>query len=339
MSPVTKRALGRSGMSVSRISLGAASIGNLYKAVSRGEAEEVLDRAWSAGIRYFDTAPRYGHGLSERRLGDFLRGKGRHEFVLSTKAGRLLTPLRGRPNTDYGFVDPLPFEQEYDYSYDGVMRSHEHSLHRLGLDTIDILYMHDIGVDTHGAGNAALQKIAFDGGLKAMQQLKAEGAVKAIGLGVNEVQACLDALDHADLDCFLLAGRYTLLDHAQATPLLQACTARGASLVIGGVFNSGILATGPVPGALFNYAPAPDEMLERTRRIEMVCKDFGIPLAAAALQFPLASDAVSSVLLGVSNIRNLERNLDGFDVPIPPAFWEALQSNGLLAATEASYRI
>lgn len=324
------RPLGRTGLTCTGASFGAAGIGNLYKAVSSKQAIDVLGAAWECGIRYFDTAPRYGHGLSERRLGDFLRSKPRGSYVISTKVGRMLTPLRGRQPVDYGFVDPLPFEQEYDYSYDGVMRSFEDSLQRLGLDRIDVLYMHDIGRDTHGDANPALQRVAFDGGLRAMTQLRAEGMVGAIGLGVNEVQVCLDALEYADLDAFLLAGRYTLLDHAGARPLVEACRLRGASLVVGGVFNSGILATGPVPGALYDYKPAPAEILNRTAQIQAVCVEFDVALSAAALQFALVSDAVSSVLLGVSSELNLSRNLSGFHTALPNEFWDALVNRGLL---------
>lgn len=325
-----KRPLGRSGLDVTTISFGGGGIGNLFKPATRDDAMAVLDGAWNAGIRFFDTAPRYGHGLSERRLGDFLRDKPRDSYVLATKVGRMLTPLRGRTMTDYGFADPLPFEQEYDYSYDGIMRSFEDSLQRLGLDQIDVLFMHDIGRDTHGDANAHWQPIAFDGGLRALTELRAQGLVKAIGLGVNEVEVCLDALEHADLDCFLLAGRYSLLDHGTAAPLIEACRQRGARLVVGGVFNSGILATGPRPGAMFNYAPATGPVLERARHLERICAAHGVPLATAALQFPLRNDAVASVLLGVSNPRNLERNLNGLATEIPSQLWADLEAEGLL---------
>jgi D-threo-aldose 1-dehydrogenase len=325
-----KRRIGRTDLEVTTVSFGGAGIGNLYKPVSRDDVDAVLGASWDAGIRFFDTAPRYGHGLSERRLGDFLRDKPRDSYVLSTKVGRLLTPLRGRQMGDYGFADPLPFEQEYNYSYDGIMRSFEDSLQRLGLDRIDVLYMHDIGRDTHGDANDHYQPIAFDGGLKAMVELREQGLVKAIGLGVNEVQVCLDALEHADLDCFLLAGRYSLLDHDSAAPLLDACKERGASVVVGGVFNSGILATGPKPGAMFNYAPASQEILDRVAELQRVCTAHGMPLATAALQFPLKHEAVASVLLGVSNAPNLERNLEGLAASIPQELWTDLAAQGFL---------
>ncbi|ODT66433.1 MAG: pyridoxal 4-dehydrogenase [Pelagibacterium sp. SCN 63-23] len=324
------RPLGGTGLTCTAASFGAAGIGNLYKAVSSDQAASVLGAAWDCGIRYFDTAPRYGHGLSERRLGDFLRSKPRDSYLISTKVGRLLTPLRGRQPVDHGFVDPLPFAQEYDYSYDGIMRSFEDSLQRLGLDRVDILYMHDIGQDTHGVANTDRQRIAFDGGLRAMMQLRAEGLVGGIGLGVNEVRVCLDALEYADLDAFLIAGRYTLLDHAGARPLIEACRVHGASLVVGGVFNSGILATGPVPGAVFDYEPASDEILHRTAQIQAVCREFNIDLPTAALQFALAGEVVSSVLLGVSSERNLSRNQTGFHTALPNEFWDTLVDRGMI---------
>jgi D-threo-aldose 1-dehydrogenase len=330
---IATRPLGRTGLDVTTISFGGASIGNLYRAVSNEAAHETLQAAWDAGIRFFDTAPRYGHGLSERRLGDFLRDKPRDSYVISTKVGRILTPLRGRVMGDYGFVDVLPFEQEYDYSYDGILRSHEASLHRLGLDRIDVLYMHDIGVDTHGAEkNAEYFPVAMSGGLKAMQELRSAGDVKAIGLGVNEVEVCLQALEHADLDAFLLAGRFTLLEQEGARPLLKTCVERGASIVVGGVFNSGILATGAVPGAHYNYAEPPQAIVDRVNRLEAVCKRHGVSLAAAAQRFPLSHPAVASVLLGVASKRNLDRNLQAETVVIPDALWTDLVSEGLLAA-------
>jgi D-threo-aldose 1-dehydrogenase len=329
---IATRPLGRSGLDVTTLSFGGAGIGNLYQAVSEEAAHEVLQAAWDAGIRFFDTAPRYGHGLSERRLGDFLRSKPRDSYVLSTKVGRILTPLRGREMGFYGFVDVLPFEQEYDYSYDGILRSHEASLHRLGLDRIDVLYMHDIGVDTHGVEqNAEYFPVAMSGGLKAMQELRASGDVRAIGLGVNEVEVCLQAFDHAEIDAFLLAGRFTLLEQEGARPLLEACVARGTSLVIGGVFNSGILATGAVPGAHYNYAEPPAEIVERVNRLERICRSHGVPLAVAAQRFPLSHPAVASVLIGVSSKRNLDRNMAAMDVAIPDALWADLVSEGLLA--------
>ncbi|MQT11649.1 aldo/keto reductase [Segnochrobactrum spirostomi] len=326
------RKLGRTDVAVTVASFGGAPIGNLFAPVSREAAEGALAFAWDAGLRYFDTAPYYGFGLSERRIGDFLRDKPRGSYVVSSKVGRLLLPLRGKPVPDRGFAEPLPFEPVYDYSYDGVMRSHEASLHRLGLDRIDVLLLHDIGTVTHGAEHPRHFRDAMEGGVRALQELKAAGDIGAYGIGVNEVEVLLEALGHADFDCFLLAGRFTLLDQIAAQGLLQTCHDRGTTLIIGGVFNSGILVTGPVPGARYNYEPAPADILARVARIKAVCDRFGVPLPAAALQFPLSHPAVSTVLTGVTDRDMLSRNLEGFRVPVPPALWDALVEDGLLRA-------
>ena len=243
-----RRRIGRTSLDVTEIGLGGAAIGGLYRAVTRSSAEETFNAAWGAGIRYFDTAPFYGFGLSERRMGDFLRDHPRDSYVLSTKVGRLLRAVPGDQVPDYSYVEPLPFAVDYDYSYDGIMRSVEFSLARLGLNRIDILFVHDIGVYTHGEeANDRHFRALMEGGFRALEQLKSEGAISAYGLGVNEVQICLDVMEQAPLDCILLAGRYTLLDRAARRELLPLCEKTGTSLVIGGVFNSGILATGPVP--------------------------------------------------------------------------------------------
>ncbi|MBN9000003.1 MAG: aldo/keto reductase, partial [Rhizobiales bacterium] len=214
------RTIGRTDLEVTTISFGCAGIGNLYRAVSRDDAEATLAMAWDAGIRYFDTAPRYGHGLAERRLGDFLRDKPDGSYVVSTKVGRLQRPVPESEVPDYGFVDPLPFRADYDYSYDGVMRSLEDSLQRLGLNKVEILFVHDIGVLTHGAEeNARHFRDLMDGGMKALDELKRDGVIKAFGLGVNEVQICLDTMVRTPIDCILLAGRYTLLDRSAEAEL------------------------------------------------------------------------------------------------------------------------
>lgn len=316
------RPLGRTGLDVTTLSFGAAGIGNLYRPVSRDDAEATLQVAWEAGVRYFDTAPRYGHGLSERRLGDFLRNVPRASHVISTKVGRLLAPVPEDRVPDYGFADPLPFRADYDYSYDGVMRSVEFSLARLGTNRVEILYVHDIGVLTHGEeGNARHFRDLMDGGMKALDELKSSGAVKAIGLGVNEVQVCLDVMARAPIDCILLAGRYTLLDRSAERELLARCRAAGTTLVIGGVFNSGILATGAQAGAHFDYEPASDDIVRRVNGMEAVAGKYGIPLAAAAMEFPMASDVVSTVLVGTAKPSSMRRNVDLLDVAVPAAAW------------------
>jgi D-threo-aldose 1-dehydrogenase len=313
-----KRRIGKTALEVTEYSFGGASLGNLYEAVSNENAMATLDAAWSAGMRYFDTAPHYGFGLSERRFGDYLRTKPRDSYVLSTKVGRLLKPVPQDQVPNLGFVDPLPFNLTYDYSYDGIMRSVEFSYARLGLNRIDILYVHDIGVYTHGV---ELTKIhlaqLLDGGLKALEELKSAGTIAAYGLGVNEVEVCLEVLRRAPLDCILLAGRYSLLDRSAEAELIPLCRDKQTSLVIGGVFNSGILATGPKPGAHFDYGPAPQDVLDKVAAMEEIARKGGYPLAAAAMQFPLAEPCVATVLIGSAKASSIERNMALPGVAVP----------------------
>lgn len=315
-----KRRIGTTALEVTEISFGGAAIGGLYRACPREAAMETLQTAWEAGLRYFDTAPFYGFGLSERRTGDFLRYKPRDSYVLSTKVGRLLRPVPEDQVPDHSYVDPLPFALDYDYSYDGIMRSVEFSYARLGLNRIDILFVHDIGTYTHGVEKTKLHfRQLMDGGLKALDELKSSGIISAYGLGVNEVQICLDVLSRAPLDCILLASRYSLLDRSAEADLLPLCRQRQTSLIIGGVFNSGILATGPVNGAHFDYVPATQDILERVGAMEKIATEGGYSLAAAALQFPLHEPVVASVLTGTAKPANLTRNLDLFDIKVPQA--------------------
>lgn len=314
------RRIGETSLHVTELGFGGASLGNLYQAVEPANVQGVLDAAWNAGIRYFDTAPHYGFGLSERRMGDFLRGKPRDGFVLSTKVGRLLKPVPEDQVPDVGFVNPLPFKLEYDYSYDGIMRSVDFSYARLGLNRIDILYVHDIGVYTHGVELTKLHlRQLLDGGLKALEELKSAGTIAAYGLGVNEVEVCLNVLRRAALDCILLAGRYSLLDRSAETELLPLCREKKTSLVIGGVFNSGILATGPVAGAHFDYTPPSDDIKAKVTAMQRIAAQQGYPLAAAALQFPLHDPAVASVLIGTAKPSSLERNMAQLGIAVPMA--------------------
>lgn len=327
------RKVGRTNVDVTEISFGCTGIGNLYKAVTRDEAAATLQVAWDAGIRYFDTAPRYGHGLSELRLGDFLYGKPRDSYAISTKVGRVLRPVQESDVPDYGFADPLPFAADYDYSYDGVMRAFDQCLTRLGLNRVDIVYIHDIGILTHGrAENDRYVGDLLKGGIKALDQLRSSGAIKAVGMGVNEVEICLDLMNHFPLDCILLAGRYSLLDRSAEPELLARCAREGTSLVIGGVFNSGILATGPIPGATFDYVPASEEVRGRVHDLEAVAKKYDVPLAAAAMQFPLSNPVVASVLIGTGNPRSLARNLSQLDFKVDPAAWAEFGRYTLKAA-------
>ena len=318
-------------MAIDALGFGCASLGNLYHEVSDEEASDILTTAWDNGFRYFDTAPHYGQGLSERRVGDALRSTAGKDYVLSTKVGRLLRPA-GYASKRHGFVSPMPFDIEYDYSYDGIMRSFEDSLQRLGLDRIDILYMHDIGFVTHGTDNERLFPIAMDGGYRAMDELRRSGRVSAIGLGVNEYEVCEQALEYGDWDCFLLAGRYTLLEQKSLDTFLPKCIDRNCSIVIGGAYNSGILATGVSGKGPWNYdyGPAPDDVVKKVAAIEVLCAEFGIPLAAAALQFPLAHPAVASVIPGIGNVRRIDQTLNLFATEIPDDFWNALSERGLI---------
>jgi D-threo-aldose 1-dehydrogenase len=328
------RRLGKSGVEVTIMGFGGAPLGNMYQALSDADAWATVRACYEAGIRYFDTAPLYGYGLSEHRVGEALRGRQRDSFVLSTKVGRLLKP--GDPKTlAHGqFKDALPFAEVYDYSYDGVMRSVEDSLQRLGMHRIDILLAHDLDVWTHGSEAARQARVAefMAGGYRAMALLREQGAVRAIGAGINETAACQDLAERGDFDCFLLAGRYTLLEQAPLDTLLPLCERRQIALIIGGAYNTGILATGAVEGAYFQYSPAPPEILERVRRIEAVCADHRVRLPTAALQFPLGHPAVATVIPGTRAPGEVEQNLEIFAPKIPADFWAELKQEGLVRA-------
>jgi D-threo-aldose 1-dehydrogenase len=328
---IAKKQIGKTSLQVDTLGFGCAPLGNLYHAISDDDAKAILTAAWQAGFRYFDTAPHYGQGLSERRTGDLLRHLKGKDYILSTKVGRLLKPA-GYAKKRHGFVSPMPFDIKYDYSYDGVMRSFEDSVLRLGLDRIDVLYMHDIGRDTHGEDNNKHFPIAMQGGYKAMDELRRQGLIRAIGLGVNEYEVCEQAMDHGDWDCFLLAGRYSLLEQQSLQSFLPKCEQRNCSIIIGGPYNSGILATGvkgPTPPH-YNYAAAPKEIVDRVSQIEDVCQQYDVTLAAAALQFPLAHPSVASVIPGLGNVSRIQKTLDLFHQRIPAEFWQTLKEYGLL---------
>lgn len=330
---IASRPLPRCALQLSELGFGAAPLGNLYRPMAEAVARDTLQAAVDAGLRYVDTAPYYGFGLSERRVGDVLRGQA--GVAVSSKVGRLLQPLPGHSGEAerHGFCSPLPFTPVYDYSYDGVMRSWEASLQRLGLARIDILYVHDIGRFTHGTGHAAtFSALTEGGGFRALEYLRAEGAITAFGLGVNEWPVCLEAMQHADLDVVLLAGRYTLLDQSALDRFLPACLERGVRVVVGGVYNSGILAAGTRSGAPlhYDYAPASGEVVERVRCLEAVCEAHGVPLAAAALQFPLAHPAVVSVIPGLDSVQRVAQTLELYRTAIPSCFWQELRRQDLL---------
>jgi len=341
MNRAQQRRIGTTDLAVDVLGFGCAPLGNLYARISDGDARDLLTAAWDAGFRYFDTAPHYGQGLSERRVGDALRAHRGEGVVLSTKAGRLLTPA-GYADERHLYRSPMPFDIVYDYSYDGVMRSFEDSLQRLGLDRIDILHLHDIGEATHGSDNDALFRTAMDGGYRALDELRQDGRISAIGLGVNEWEVCEAAMEHGDWDCFLLAGRYTLLEQAALDSFLPKCVERQCSVIVGGPYNSGILVTGTRGHGHYNYAAAPEPILSTVRRIEAICDDFDVPLPAAALQFPLAHPAVAGVIPGLARKEHVDSTQRYFNASIPAAFWEALRDAKLvradapLPATQAS---
>ncbi|HEY0649720.1 aldo/keto reductase [Phenylobacterium sp.] len=316
-----------------RLGFGGAPLGNLGEVLDEARAEAVVEAAWDTGLRYFDTAPLYGHGLSEMRLGRILAGKRRGDFLISTKVGRLLEPCAPGEEGAGVYLQTPHVRGVFDYSYDGVMRSFEESLNRLGLDRIDILFVHDTDARNHGgwaACEARLAELMDLGGWRALRELRGSGAVSAIGMGVNEWEPCAWLLERADPDLFLLAGRYTLLEQGPLGRFLPACGKRGVGIVLGGPYNSGILARGPQAGASFDYAAAPPEVIARVRRIEAVCRRFGTPLAAAALQFAGAHPAVVTVIPGAMSADEVRANVAAQALAIPPGLWNALRAEGLL---------
>lgn len=325
------RRLGNTSLRMPSLGFGAAPVGNLYRAMSDTEANSTVDAALAQGINYFDTAPHYGFGLSETRLGSALAGK-REQLIISSKVGRLLTPTTSTESTRHGFVNAPAFEPVFDYSYDAVMRSFEASLQRLQTNRIDILFAHDLGSVTHGEQHPHHFREFMNGGYRAMHELRAAGVVQAIGLGTNEWQVCEQALAHGDFDGFLLAGRYTLLEQSACESFLPLCAKRGVSVILGGPFNSGILASG-VRGAgpvYYNYEQAPQNIVARVALLEVVCEEFSIPLAAAALQFPGAHPQVCSVIAGLASPAQVEQSIKWMNYPIPQEFWNRLREQNLI---------
>ena len=315
------------------IGFGGAPLGNMYTAISDDEAAAALNAAWDEGLRVFDTAPQYGVGLSEARFGRALAARPRNEYVLSTKIGRLLRDCRPGEAPPSHFIDTPRRTFDYDYSYDGVMRSHEASLGRLGLDRVDILFVHDVDVMSHGsreASDARVRELFDRGGYRALDELRSAGIVRAIGAGVNEWEVCETLLGLGDFDGFLLAGRYTLLEQDALTSFLPLCERRNVGIILGGPFNSGILATGAVPGARYNYAEAPPDVMARVARIDAVCRSHGVRLIEAALQFVLLHPAVKTVIPGANSADQVRGNLALLEKRIPPGLWSDLKQEGLL---------
>ncbi len=322
------RPVGRTGLNIPAIGFGGAPLGNLYRAIDDETAAATIRAALRAGLRYVDTAPRYGFGLSEQRLGEAVRGE---DVVISTKVGRLLESIapEAAHGERHGFHSPMPFGEAFDYSRDGVLRSHEASLKRLGVARVDILYVHDIGRLTHGDRHAErMAQLIEGGGLRALRELRDQGAVSAFGLGVNEIEVCLELIDREPLDVILLAGRYTLLEQPALDLLLPRCLSQGISIVIGGPYNSGVLAGSASPH--YDYGAVPGAVAARVERLERVCARHGVALGAAALQFVLAHPAVASVIPGLASADEVRETVARAAVVIPADFWTDLKQEGLL---------
>jgi D-threo-aldose 1-dehydrogenase len=316
--PTARVELGRTGLRVTRLGLGTAPLGGMYAPVPDAEAHALVERAWEAGLRFFDTAPLYGHGLAERRLGAVLRDRPRPDLVLATKVGRLLRagapPDPGQLFEDVPAVNPV-----FDFSEGGALTSLEESLDRLGLERVDVLHIHD--PDDH-------HDEALAGAFRTLDRLRAEGRITAVGAGMNQAAMLARLAREARFDCFLLAGRLTLLDQSGLDELLPLCLERGIGVIAGGAFNSGILA-GPGPGAHYDYRPAPPDLVERAQRLAALCERRGVPLAAAAIQFPLRHPAVAAVVAGARSVAELEEDLRLFAWDVPEALWADLRRAGV----------
>ena len=324
------RRLGNTDLILPKLSFGAAPLGNLFSELSNEQVYNTLSTAWESGINYFDVAPEYGHGLAERRVGDFLRFKSKKEYIISTKVGRLLKSNSNYNNNGNKFINALPFDIKFDYSYDGVMRSFEHSLHRLGLAEIDIIYMHDLGQVEHGANHHKYFDIAVKGGFKALDELRTQKCIKAIGLGVKESAICKQSLEYLDFDCFMINGYFDLIDQSLIDDFLPECFNRNISIVYAGPFASGILATGAVKDAKYKYNTACKNILNKVFSIEEVCKVYNLPLATAAVQFPIHHPAVSTVVTGMKSSSEVIDNINNIKKEIPISFWDKLKQEGLL---------
>ena len=334
MKPTQTRKLGKTGVSLTELGFGGAPLGELFVRVDEATAAATLQAAWDAGVRYFDTAPYYGRGLSEIRTGRFLDNKPRSEFVLSSKVGRWFFPPANPDAFDTGFwAGGLRFDHVHDYSYDGIMRSYEQSQMRLGMNRIDLLLIHDLDFWFHAteAKVAAYLGQLFTSGWRALDQLRSHGLIRGVGAGINELGMMPRFLDMVGLDFFIVALRYTLMEQDVLEAEFPYCERAGVGVVIGGVYNSGITATGAVAGAKYNYADATPEVMERVRRIEATCKAHHTPLAAAALQFPLAHPIVASVIPGAVSADQVRQNVENFRHEIPAALWSDLKRDGLLS--------
>ncbi len=318
------RPLGRTGLKVSRLGFGTTGLGNIMRETSASTAVAAVDAAWDASLRYFDSAPQYGQGLAEQRLGEALRNRSRSDYVLSTKVGKLLQPTADGSVPGGLFVGARPFDIVFDYSYDGTLRSLEASLERLGVDRIDVVLIHDVNRRYHGDRVHERLAEAMNGAVPALRKLREDGVIKAFGPAFNDIDILMHFVTEADIDCLMLPRGYSLLNRQAASELLPECVRRNVSVLVASPFESGILATGAVPGATYLYAPAEEEILAQVRRIEAICREHEVPLGAAALQFPARHPAVASVVTGMRSAGEVADNIRLMNTPIPPAFWTAL---------------
>lgn len=331
MDPRSQRRLGKSSLNVSILGLGGAPLGDFYARLPEEEALATVAAAHASGLRLFDTAPLYGMGLSEHRFGHVLR-RMPHDYVLCTKVGRYMVPEKPELVDHSWFKGGLNMRPVVDYSYDGTMRAVDQSFQRLGVERIDVLHIHDVDIWTHGSPEAYEQRFreAMEGAYRALHKLREEGVVSAIGVGVNETEPLMRFAAAGDFDCFMLAGRYTLLEHTALDDLLPVCAKKGIGILTAGPYNSGILATGAIRGAKYNYRDAPPGIMERVARIEAVCRRHGVPLAAAALQFPLGHPSVAAMVPGAVTPAEVERNIALMAHPIPADLWAELKHEKLL---------
>lgn len=336
MEPFARRRLGRSNLELPALGLGAAALGNIFDVIPDAQADATLEAAWHAGVRFYDTSPWYGRGLSEHRIGRGLHLRPRETAIVSTKVGRVLfapADVSAFERSARSWPNGLRFEHRHDYTHGGIMRSYEDSLQRLGMNRVDVLVVHDLDLANLGseaAVNRHLAELDAGGGMRALAELKAAGLIRAIGVGVNLLGTIPLFLRHFEPDFFLVALPYTLAEQPVLDYEFPLCERRGVGVIIGGVFASGILATGPVPGARYNYAVANDEQLMRVGRIQAVCARHGVPLAAAALQFTLHHPIVASVIPGAFHPDHPKRNVESMRVEIPTDLWAELKHEGLV---------
>lgn len=331
---LNKRQLGRSSIYVSELGFGGASIGNLYEACTNTEAEAAIRKSWNLGIRYFDTSPSYGNGLSERRLGLVLHQYTREDYIVSTKVGDFLYAVPERLPPDTTFVDQAPLHLRYDYSYDGIKRVLEDSLQRLGLNHIDILLVHDLDRIIHKQKTFAEHfRTYLESGYKALDELRSHGIIKAIGFGVKEWQVCAEALKYGDYECFMLERNYTLLEQPAFDTFLPLCIKKQISILLAGPFASGVLASGPIKEAYFHHKKADQKTLDRVKQIQKICHEYSVPVQAAAIQFPLRHPAIASVVVGTRSAQYMQNNVDFLHYKIPEELWDTLKQEGIIPKT------